>query len=90
VLNGHRSGFEVFWSQYPKKRNKGRAEKAWGELRPDDSLLGILLGKLEQAKKNPDWMKERGRYIPYPASWLNAKGWEDEYETTSGKERLPL
>jgi hypothetical protein len=90
VLNGHRSGFEVFWSQYPKKRNKGRAEKAWGELRPDDSLLCTMLAKLEEAKKNPDWMKERGRYIPYPASWLNGKGWEDEYDTTSGKERLPL
>ena len=25
-----------------------------------------------------DWRKEGGKYIPYPASWLNGQRWEDE------------
>lgn len=90
VLNGHRSGFELFWSQYPKKRNKGAAEKAWVRLEPDDVLLGTMLSKLEQAGQTDDWKKERGQFIPYPASWLNAKGWEDEYQTANYKDRIPL
>jgi hypothetical protein len=35
---------------------------------------------LERAKRSRDWIKESGQYIPYPATWLNAKGWEDDYE----------
>jgi uncharacterized protein YdaU (DUF1376 family) len=90
LLNGHRSSFELFWSHYPRKRNKGAAEKVWSKLQPDDVIMQAMLGKLDQAKQTLDWQKERGQFIPYPASWLNAKGWEDEYDTTSGKERLPL
>ena len=26
-----------------------------------------------------DWLEDDGKYIPHPATWLNAKGWEDEY-----------
>lgn len=83
VLNGHRCGFELFWGQYPKKRNKGAAEKAWATLQPDDVLLGTMLSKIDQAKQTADWQQEKGRFIPYPASWLNAKGWEDEYPVFS-------
>ena len=25
-----------------------------------------------------DWQKEGGRFVPYPAKWLNAAGWLDE------------
>ena len=49
------------------------------KLRPDDLILGTMLHKVEQAKHTPDWQKERGQYIPYPATWLNGKGWDDEY-----------
>jgi hypothetical protein len=38
-----------------------------------------MINSLEVAKKSRDWLKENGQYIPYPATWLNAKGWEDEY-----------
>jgi len=37
-----------------------------------------MIAKIEQAKKSEDWIKEKGKYIPYPATWLEAKGWEDE------------
>lgn len=73
--------FDRFWEQYPKKRSKGQAEKAWVKLQPDEQLLETMLAALERAKKSEEWRKENGRYIPYPATWLSAKGWEDEYSS---------
>lgn len=72
--------FTEFWSIYPKKRSKGQAEKAFAKIRPDERLHNTILQSLELAKKTADWQKEKGKYIPYPATWLNAKGWEDEIE----------
>jgi len=71
--------FARFWAAYPKKRSKGQAEKAWVKLQPDEQLVETMLAAIERAKKSEEWRKENGRYIPYPATWLNAKGWEDEY-----------
>lgn len=72
--------FEQFWSCYPKKKSKGQALKAWEKIKPDDELLEKIIEALEDAKKSKDWLKENGKYIPYPATWLNAQGWEDEFE----------
>jgi len=72
--------FDEFWARYPKKRSKGQAERAWVKLSPDDTLFRQIMEGLERAKRSRDWIKESGRYIPYPATWLNAKGWEDDYE----------
>ncbi|NPV80709.1 MAG: hypothetical protein HPY52_10615 [Firmicutes bacterium] len=71
--------FEQFWTAYPKKRSKGQAEKAWAKLQPDEQLVETMLAAIERAKTSEEWRKEGGRYIPYPATWLNAKGWEDDY-----------
>lgn len=72
--------FDEFWAKYPKKRSKGQAERAWVKIAPDDTLFAQIIEGLERAKRSRDWIKESGRYIPYPATWLNAKGWEDEHE----------
>lgn len=71
--------FDRFWELYPRKKSKGQAEKVWARLRPNDELFASILTGLERAKASYDWQKEGGKYIPYPATWLNAKGWEDEY-----------
>jgi hypothetical protein len=67
--------FDVFYKSYPKKKNRGDAEKAWNSLKPD---LQSVLNALEWQKKNIDWTKEDGKYIPYPASYLRSRAWEDE------------
>ena len=72
--------FDEFWAQYPKKRSKGQAERAWAKITPDDALFRCILDGLERAKRSRDWIKDAGAYIPYPATWLNAKGWEDEHD----------
>ena len=75
--------FDQFWKQYPKKKSKGQAEKAWKKIKPDEQLFQQIMAGLERAKTSADWQKEDGKFIPYPATWLNAKGWEDEH--TSGE-----
>lgn len=72
------ASFDRFWSAYPKRRSKGAAEKAWQKLAPDEQLEDTILRALERAKTSVDWLKEGGKYVPYPATWLNAKGWEDD------------
>lgn len=70
--------FARFWSAYPKKKNRGTAEKAWLKINPDDALLTKILEAVEAAKASDDWRKAGGEFIPYPATWLNAQGWQDE------------
>ncbi len=77
--------FNSFWAAYPKKKSKGNAETAWNKIKPNNGLFEIIMTSLNTAKKSKDWIKENGQYIPYPASWLNAKGWEDEYITDEDK-----
>lgn len=70
--------FDEFWASYPKKRSKGEALKAWKKINPDSELVAKILQGVARAKTCHDWTKEGGRYIPYPATWLNRMGWEDE------------
>ena len=79
--------FKRFWSTYPKKRNVEQARKAWAKLKPDDELQQIIQSAVEKAKQSEDWRKEKGQFIPYPSTWINAKGWLDEY--TVGIRPLP-
>lgn len=72
------SSFDTFWQAYPKKKSKGAALKAWHSIKADGALLSKMFQTLSGLKNTVDWKKENGRYIPYPASWLNAQGWEDE------------
>ncbi len=72
--------FDEFWAEYPKKRSKGQAEKTWVKLKPDEQLFEAIMTGLKRAKTSADWAKNGGQYIPYPSTWLNAKGWEDEHD----------
>lgn len=72
--------FSKFWKAYPNRKNKGKAEKAWQKLKPNEQLIVTILQAIERAKTSVDWLKDSGQYIPHPSTWLNAKGWEDEYK----------
>ena len=73
--------FDEFWESYPKKKSRGKAEKVWKSIKPNKELVAMMIEKLAQAKICSDWKKDNGQFIPYPASWLNAKMWEDDYGT---------
>ena len=75
---GVRERFARFWRTYPKKRSKGQAERAFFRIDPDEQLLATMIAAIERATTSEEWMKEGGKYIPYSATWLGARGWEDE------------
>lgn len=68
--------FEGFWRSYPCGKSKQAAIKAWDKLRPDDGLLVAMAKGLQKALASEDW--KRGIGIPYAATWLNNRRWEDE------------
>lgn len=70
--------FLVFWEAYPKKEAKGDALKAWKKLHPSQTLQQIIIAAIVRQKESPQWKKERGTFIPHPATWLNRAGWDDE------------
>jgi len=70
--------FAKFWSAYPRKVNKGDAEKAWAALAPDTSLLAAMLSALEWQCRQPAWLKDGGQFVPYPGKWLRGRAWDDE------------
>lgn len=70
------TGFDEFWAAYPRKKNKEQARKAFNKLK--GVKLQELLDAIERQKHSRDWTKDGGQYIPYPATWLNAGGWQDE------------
>lgn len=79
--------FQDFWDVYPKKRNRGDAESAWTKINPDDELVEKMIQAVNRFKQSEDWKKEEGQFIPYPATWLNRKGWEDSLEIELPKPR---
>ena len=50
------------------------------KCRSNEELLKKILDTIGKFKNSEEWTKENGKYIPHPATWLNAKGWEDEFE----------
>ena len=76
--------FDAFWKAYPKHKSKGQAEKAWLSINPGEQLLAAMVATIERAKTSEEWQREGGQYIPYPATWLRAKGWEDEFYESKG------
>jgi len=80
--NGHDS-FNEFWLAYPKKKSKRAAEKAWLKLKPCKDLKAKILLAIERDRATGQWQKDGGQFIPYPASWLTGRRWEDEIPAES-------
>jgi hypothetical protein len=72
--------FDSFWREYPKKVGKGAARKAFERLKPPRALFEKMLLAIEQQKQSEQWKVQGGRFIPYPATWLNHERWSDEVE----------
>ena len=70
--------FDKFWNAYPKKKSKGVVEKWFTKNKPSEDLVNEMIDKINLLKTTEQWKKNNGQYIPYPSTWLNAKGWEDE------------
>lgn len=75
VQGGSEADFARFWAAYPRKVGKEAARRAFARAAPS---LEQLLAALERQKQTDQWRRDRGRYIPNPATWLSQGRWEDE------------
>lgn len=73
-----KESFDKFWNVYPRKVSKGNAEKWFIKNKPTEELVNAMIDKISLLKNTEQWKKNNGQFIPYPTTWLNAKGWEDE------------
>jgi len=72
------SAFDRFWSVYPKKQKKLKAQKAYRKLNPDPELIERIIKDVQQRRERFDWQKENGKYVPLPENYLNDQRWTDE------------
>lgn len=75
--------FNRFWQAYPRKVAKQEALRAWKKLKPNEDFVSMLLIALEKFKQSPQWIKDNGQFIPYPATWLNGRRWEEVEEQSA-------
>lgn len=73
----HSARFDRFWFAYPRKVAKRDALKAWMKISADDDLTEKIVTAVISAKTSVQWLNEGGKYIPFPATWLNRGQWED-------------
>jgi hypothetical protein len=71
-------GFDRFWATYPRKVAKAAAVKAWAKISPDHELTNIIVGAIQRQAQSDQWVRDDGKFVPYPATWLNGRRWEDE------------
>lgn len=69
--------FESWWEMYPRKVGKAAAAKAYAKARREVGALELVDG-LANATQVWKATETEGRFIPHPATWLNAGRWADE------------
>lgn len=82
--------FVKFYSLYPNKKGNGKANesyvKAFKECKEEQEIIDLAMTVLKGLKgATSEWeaKKTEKQYIPHPATWLNQKRWNDEYEESS-------
>jgi len=69
-------GFPEFWVAYPKKVAKGAAESAW--LKLGTAERDAAIEAIQRQRSWPCFTQAPPDKQPHPATWLNARRWEDE------------
>ena len=78
---------EQFWAIYPRRTAKGRVADALTKALKKASLDDILAG----AERYRDDPNREDAFTQYPATWLNAEGWDDDplpLRVTTGVRKL--
>lgn len=68
------SGWEVFWSAYPRKVSKLRSRESFDKISVEN--YPKIMSALEIQKTSEQW--QNPRFIPHASTWLNQQRWEDE------------
>lgn len=81
--NTYTADFERFWGAYPRKVGKRSAFTAWQKSNGTRPSVEDLISAINAQCQSTAWKKEGGQFIPYPATWINGRRWEDEVTTPS-------
>ena len=74
-----RQRFGEFWDLYPRKSGMREAERAWADtVGEDEELYLTVMEALGRQVFWEQWQRDGGRFIPYPARWLEQRLWEDQ------------
>ncbi|MBQ1343454.1 MAG: hypothetical protein IIY40_04765 [Firmicutes bacterium] len=74
-----RQRFGEFWDLYPRKSGMREAERAWADtVGEDEELYLTVMEALSKQVFWEQWQRDGGRFIPYPARWLEQRLWEDQ------------
>jgi hypothetical protein len=76
------TSFEDFWAVWPKKVAKPDAKRAWDKVTVVVEGERIIAAAIAY-RDNPG-IPDR-QFIPYPATWLNRAGWDDELPAPRGE-----
>jgi hypothetical protein len=68
--------FDEFWDTYPKHLQKGEARKAFSKAVQRVGDADTILEGVRRMAADPNLPVKQ--FIPYPATWLNRDGWDDE------------
>ena len=68
-------GFTAFWSAYPRKEARARAQKSWRRLTKSERI--IATGVAEVMGQLVEHGQQERQYIPHATTFLNGKRWED-------------
>jgi phage replication O-like protein O len=79
IVAERRARFDRFYDAYPRKRSRGAAEKAFAKINPDDETVDLMLAAVARLQQSGEWTDPK--FIPHPATWLNASGWLDQVQT---------
>jgi hypothetical protein len=68
--------FADFYLQFPRKKARGDAQKAWEQALKkgygaDEIMAGLMRNLADLQRREP-------QFIPYPATWLRAESFFDE------------
>jgi hypothetical protein len=78
-------GFTAFWEEYPRKTGKGATAKAWKAARITPAMVDKVLAAVKGYKQTEQWKREGGRFIPYPATFINQRRFDDEPSAPSSE-----
>ena len=74
--------FDNFWAAYPRKESMPDARKAWNaEVQDPAAVMAALAVALK------GWSSSRPQMIPFPATWLRRREWENP-DYGKGKARV--
>lgn len=81
------SQFEKFWRLYPKKIDRGKCEKRWGEICNRQTNVPTweeVRRAVRDQRQSERWQDPK--FIPYPYTWLNQMRWKDDAAEMKGWE----